>query len=306
MIRTRLLALLMAGALLAGACSSAAVSQAEFDDVTVERDSAMQDAAAAVEATEQAQSELDRLTSQLESKDAEAADLESANRDLEAQLKAAESAVEANAQASADAQAALQEILVKFDVEIRAELETEVAAEVSRACDEAKADVDSAIAGIVRWSPDWEPVSTEADLIAAVESCSSAERSKTVEQREDDRLASCESVDIDALEKNPDKYAGTCIHMWARIVQYDSNTGVCTFRADMSRTKTTRWYDYDGNAIISSASDPICPELDDIDKDDFIEVWATGAGTLTYDTTIGGSATATLWVIERVLLVKKE
>ena len=94
--------------------------------------------------------------------------------------------------------------------------------------------------------------------------------------------------------------------MWARITQYDTATGVCTFRADLSDRKTTRWYDYDGNAFFSSPTDPVCPELDGIDTDDYVEVWATGNGIYTYDTTAGGSATATLWVIESIELVKKD
>jgi hypothetical protein len=195
---------------------------------------------------------------------------------------------------------------LKYDAEIRAELEADIAGEVVRACVEAKEKYESAISSIVKWLPDWEVVTTRASLITDVEDCSAVARAKTADQREAERLAACETVDIDSLEKDPDKYRGDCVRMWACIVQYDTNTGVCTFRAEMSATKNSRWYNYDGNALFSAENASFCPELDGIDNNDFVQIWATGNGTTNCDTQAGGTATATLWVIEKIELWKKD
>ena len=203
------------------------------------------------------------------------------------------------------AETAVEALLEQYDPQIRAARQVAYDAEVVRACEVAKTQVDASIASLTNWTDDWQSIGTESDLMASVEACAVEERSKTMEQRELDRLASCGVVDVDSLEKDPDAYTGTCVHFWANISQYDANTGVCSFRAGLSAVRSTYWLDYSGNAMFLTDSDTDCPELDGIDVDDFIEVWAIGSGSLTYDTTIGGSATATLWTIDVVELVKK-
>ena len=203
------------------------------------------------------------------------------------------------------AEAEIEALLEKYDPDIRAARQGAYDAELFRACTVAKVQVDASIASLTNWTDDWQSIGTKSDLLAAIEACAADERSKTTEQRELDRLASCGAVDVDSLEKDPDAYTGTCVHFWAHISQYDANTGVCSFRAGLSADRSTYWLDYSGNAMFITDSDAECPELDGIDVDDFIEVWAIGSGSLTYDTTIGGSATATLWSIDVVELVEK-
>ena len=111
---------------------------------------------------------------------------------------------------------------------------------------------------------------------------------------------------VDEIEKDPDAFTGTCVHMWGYIVQWDANTGACSFRAELAGRYYQDWFEYDGNNYLAAGDLDSCPELDGIDNNDFIEFWATGAGALTYDTTIGGSATAALWAIEKIALLKKE
>ena len=244
---------------------------------------------------------------------------EASLRDSEASLSAAETelgtltraADSANEEArlaedrADDAEAQVEALLEQYDPDIRAARQAAYDEEIVRACDVAETQVDASIASLTNWTDDWQSIGTESDLLASVEACAAAERSKTTEQRELDRLAACGVVDVDSLEKDPDAYTGTCVHLWANISQYDANTGVCSFRAELSAVRSTYWLDYSGNAIFLTDSDTECPELDGIDVDDFIEVWAIGSGSYTYDTTIGGSATATLWSIDVVELVKK-
>jgi len=297
-------------AVIAAGCSAAETDSAALDAATAERDGLIVERDQLAQQLGDLEGEMSALRVQVEDLDAayqaQSVALASAEDETtaaqatatEAELKAVDAVAAANAEVEA--------LRLKYDPEIRAELQTTYDAEMNRACEQAKVEWETPVVALVQWDSQWESISTTNALIEAVEECSSAERSKTAEDREADRLAACEAVDVDALEKDPDAYNGTCIHMWARITQYDSNTGVCTFRAEMSDRKATRWYDYDGNAIMVSPTDPSCPELDGIDTDDFVEVWATGNGTLTYDTTIGGSATATLWLLEAVRLIKKD
>jgi hypothetical protein len=306
MNKQRLLILIVVGTLVAASCGGSSTTDSEYEAVAAERDAALNDLTAAEQALASSESDVGALNSEVEAM-SEGSELLQAEVDTLAAAAADANARADTAIAEADAARAETEALkVRFDPEIRAALESEVAAEVVRACDQAKEEYDRSVSTIVSWSAGWESVTTREVLIAEVDECSAAERSKSEEQREADRLATCESVDVDALEKNPDKYRGECIHMWVQIVQYDSATGICTFRGEMASRKTSRWYDYDGNAMFSSSGDPVCPELDDIDNDDFVEMWATGNGTLSYDTTAGGTATATVWRIEKIDLWRKD
>lgn len=299
------LAVALTVVLVGAACSSPGASESDYEAIVSERDQLAADIKSIESELSQVDAEVAEVTAALDAAGDETLGLLAEIDDLRVELNGARSALtEAKDEASA-LRSEMVALVLKYDAEIRAELEAEITGEVARACTEAEEEYDRSVATIVNWSPEWEVVTSRADLIQEVEDCSAAERSKTAEQRETDRLAACEAVDVDALEKNPDAYRGECIHMWVYIVQYDSNTGVCTFRAEMSARKTSRWYDYDGNALFSSATDPVCPELDGIDNNDFIEVWATGNGTLSYDTQAGGTATATVWRIEKVDLWKK-
>ena len=101
--------------------------------------------------------------------------------------------------------------------------------------------------------------------------------------------------------------------MYARIVQFDSATGPCSFHAELSRSRSTRWYDYDVRStfgyldhVLMSSLLQKCPELDNIDADDYIKVWATVLGSLTYETTTGGTNHVPSFRIEKVELVRKE
>jgi regulator of replication initiation timing len=300
-------------AVLVAACGGSETSSSEYDAVVAERDAALGNLAAAEQQLEETAAlvddlgaDLDAALGEVERLTTESVNLTEQVNDLEETAQAATDDAAAAKDDAAAAKAEVEALKLQYDPEIRVALHAEIAAETTRACEQAKTDYDTSVATIVNWTTTWQAATTEAAMIEEVESCAAAERSKTAEQRERDRLAACESVDTDALEKNPDLYRDQCIHMWARVVQYDSATGVCTFRAETADRKSSRWYDYDGNAMFSGATDPVCPELDEIDNDDFVEIWATGAGTLTYDTTSGGSATATVWRIEKIDLWRKD
>lgn len=301
-------------------CSSDPTASEEYQALAGEKDTALADLAA-VEADLQtahgdiqaardqlASLEADLGASQTESETlaAEKADLEAAISGLNDDIAGLEDNI---ADLEDERDAALVEVerlLVTYDEEVRADLQAAFDTEAARACEQAKEQWDDPISGMVRFDSAWEPIGTREDLIATVTDCSAAARAMTAEEREMERLAACATVSVDELEKDPAAYDGECVHMFAYIVQYDSATGTCAFRAEMASSYNTAWYNYSGNAFFYAKSQTSCPELDGIDNHDFVEVWATGNGTYTYDTTMGGSATATLWDIEKIVLKRKD
>jgi hypothetical protein len=315
----RWLVLVIVLGLLAG-CSSDPTTSPEYKALASEKDTALSDLAAREAELQTAQADLQTARDQLASLEAdleasraqgealatEKSDMETSISDLNGKVADLESAV-ADIEDERDAALAeVERLQVTYDEEIRADLQAAFDAEAARACEQAKEQWDDPIAGMVRFNSDWEPIGTREDLIAAVTECSGEARAMTAEQREAERLAACKTGSVDELEKNPDAYRGDCVHLWANIVQWDSNTGTCSFRAEMSSYYSTAWYDYSGNGWFNAKKQTSCPELEGIDNDDFVEVWATGAGTYTYSTTIGGSATATVWTIEKIVLKRKD
>ena len=185
-----------------------------------------------------------------------------------------------------------------------------VDSEIERACGVAIERYRTPVSSLIRWKSAWSSVMSRDELIAAVEGCAGAARLEAIERA--DFLDSCARINVDKLEKNPDGLAGECYVVYGRIVQFDSATGPCSFHADIARNYSTNWWDYDTrstfgyeNNEILSALKRECLELDDIDVDDYIKVWATVLGSFSYETTAGGTSTVPSLRIEKVELVSK-
>lgn len=89
----------------------------------------------------------------------------------------------------------------------------------------------------------------------------------------------CERVNIDQLKKNPSSYKGQCFRgTSAYVTQFDTNTGPRTFHANLG----------------SRYGDRAEFKLEGVTDDELYEGvrfdwWAIGNGSLTYQTTIGGT-----------------
>ena len=91
--------------------------------------------------------------------------------------------------------------------------------------------------------------------------------------------------------KKPDSNVGRNLIIYARVTQFDSATGPCTFRANVSHAHVGK-YDYERNSIFNAGDGLLnCDVLDDVVQDDIIQVTAEVSGSLSYDTQIGGSTT---------------
>lgn len=91
--------------------------------------------------------------------------------------------------------------------------------------------------------------------------------------------------------KNPDAYEGTRAVLYGEVVQFDVNTGACSFRMQTGPAQTEHSFDYDQNTFVNAGASN-CDLLGPIVQDDHLRIWATVTGAYTYSTTIGGSATA--------------
>ena len=184
-------------------------------------------------------------------------------------------------------------------------------AEVERACGVAVERYQTPISSLIKWRSSWSSVMSRDELIEAVEDCAEPERSQAAKRAA--FLDNCERISVDQILKNPDGLEGECFVLHARIVQYDSATGPCSFHADIARNYSANWYDYDNRSTFGYADDEIlssllsnCPQLDNIDVDDFVKVWGTVLGSYTYETTMRGSNTVPSFRIEKVDLIRKD
>lgn len=105
------------------------------------------------------------------------------------------------------------------------------------------------------------------------------------------------------IAKDPEAHVGEKVIVYGNIVQFDSFTGPCGFRANTGPAPTEYSYEYEVNTLVVAPDEDECPVLDDFVQDDHIKVWATILGAYEYDTTIGGTATAVLLEVESIQLL---
>ena len=89
------------------------------------------------------------------------------------------------------------------------------------------------------------------------------------------------------LVKAPDTYLGNTYKIWACISQFDAATGADTFRAQASYQKETYWYTNGSNSVFTGDA----TELLDFVQNDMVQMNVVSLGSLSYDTTLGGSTT---------------
>jgi len=188
-----------------------------------------------------------------------------------------------------------------------AELQSQVDQERKRACEEASENWESSVRSAVRWNDDWSSLTNRSTLIVDVMTCATPARERAEANAEANRLASCETGAVDSIVKDPVGWSrsGDCVLVYAVVFQFDAVTGRCRFLANMRDRSSYRSWDYHDNVYIQAPSFTSCPELEDIDQDDFIRVWGTVAGAETYETRGGGTNTVPALTIEKIELRRK-
>ena len=91
------------------------------------------------------------------------------------------------------------------------------------------------------------------------------------------------------LVRDPDSYVGDKYVIYGYVTQFDSATGVDTFRADTDAIWFERRYDYDHNTMVLAEDADL---INEVLEGDVVKMHVQIAGAYTYDTQIGGSTTA--------------
>lgn len=105
------------------------------------------------------------------------------------------------------------------------------------------------------------------------------------------------------IAKDPDSYIGTKLIIYGSVTQFDSATGPCTMRVNAGHTVAENSFDYPANTLVTSGTSTDCPVLGPIVQNDHVKIWGTVLGAYSYDTSIGGTATAILFDAVQVELL---
>lgn len=98
------------------------------------------------------------------------------------------------------------------------------------------------------------------------------------------------------LVRSPDDHVGERVQVWACISQFDAATGSDTFRGQALNARTRYWWSDGDNALFMGDED----DLDRFVEDDVVWMNAVLMGSYTYDTQIGGSTTAPVFIVHSI------
>jgi hypothetical protein len=104
------------------------------------------------------------------------------------------------------------------------------------------------------------------------------------------------------IAKEPDAHVGEAIIVYGEVTQFDSVTGSDTFRANVDGVKHSVSYgfaDYPTNTILTNES----ADLGDIVQDDLFKAEVVVAGSLSYETTLGGSTTVPKLTVLKISVI---
>ncbi|TLP71958.1 hypothetical protein [Nesterenkonia sphaerica] len=93
------------------------------------------------------------------------------------------------------------------------------------------------------------------------------------------------------VERDPDSHKGEKYRLYGYVTQADAATGNFTIRVETSPTQKYRWIDYEVNTMVIAGREGV---FSDVVQGDHVRMLVEVEGALTYDTAIGGSATAVL------------
>lgn len=176
-----------------------------------------------------------------------------------------------------------------------AQLEAEVDAAWRQAC---AAAGQSGLVPPIDYNSNWAQIGVDASGVHSLaQNCANDARSAAID--------GAAPVSADAVVRDPNSVKGQFFVLVADIAQFDAATGPCTFRGAWGNQPHEYSFEYDGDNAVFSAPQP-CPVLDGIDQNDVVRLWVEGAGSLTYDTQIGGSTTVPSFTVLRAEIITKE
>ena len=105
--------------------------------------------------------------------------------------------------------------------------------------------------------------------------------------------------DYALVMRSPDDHVGETYVIYGVVTQFDAATGLDAFRADTSHAPQDNWYDYEYNTILVGDEELFA----NVVQDDIVKMWVTCAGSITYDTQIGGSTTVPAFRVDKIELI---
>jgi hypothetical protein len=96
------------------------------------------------------------------------------------------------------------------------------------------------------------------------------------------------------FQKDSTQWIGRCLHFYANVFQFDANTGPCSFLGHYGSSPHGYNFEF-SDAIIRVDGGDRCNLLGPIVQDSLVEAWAVDSGIESYETTIGGTNTYTVF-----------
>ena len=93
------------------------------------------------------------------------------------------------------------------------------------------------------------------------------------------------------VERDPDAYEGEKYVLYGAVTQADAMIGEATIRVNTGSVRQSRQYNYDINTMLLAGSSEV---FSDVVQGDHVKMLVEVTGSMTYDTTIGGSASAVM------------
>jgi hypothetical protein len=106
--------------------------------------------------------------------------------------------------------------------------------------------------------------------------------------------------DWQVIVKDPDAHEGERIIVYGRVTQFDAATGDDTFRASVdSINHPGNAYAYDTHTVLRGDASA----LRDVVNEDLFRAEVTVAGSMSYDTQIGGSTTVPMLTVDTIKVI---
>jgi len=117
------------------------------------------------------------------------------------------------------------------------------------------------------------------------------EKEEQAAKRDPDNYKTISERDWQLVERDPDSHEGEQYVIYGVVTQADANMGGISIRVNTSPEQQSRRYNYDINTMVMAGD---LDAFSDVVQDDHVKMLLEVTGSMTYDTTIGGSATAVM------------
>lgn len=117
------------------------------------------------------------------------------------------------------------------------------------------------------------------------------ESEKEAAQSDPDNYSTLSERDWLLVERDPDAYEGEQYVLYGAVTQADPSTGEMSIRVNTGPAQQSRQYDYDVNTMVLAGKPDV---FANVVQGDHVKMLVEVGGSMTYETTIGGSATAVM------------